>query len=70
AVPFTSVVAELAGVVPTRSGAFAAVTGEVVKPSAANAAPFELVMLRLPGSSVLIVITPPWMVDGFVVPVN
>ncbi|MGY2937265.1 hypothetical protein ACVWZ6_006867 [Bradyrhizobium sp. GM6.1] len=67
--PFTSVVAEPRGDEPTRSGAFAAVTGEVVKPSAANAVLFELVILRLPGSSVLIVITPPWIVDGFVVPV-
>src|SRR6187402_257412 len=56
--PFTSVVAELAGDEPTRSGGWVAVTGEDVKPSAANAVLFELVMLRLAGSSVLIVITP------------
>src|SRR6478735_3495268 len=66
--PFTSDVAVLAGEEPTRSGAFGAVTGEDVKPSAVKPALVEL-MLRLPGSSVLIVITPPWMVDGFDVPV-
>src|SRR3954468_1835340 len=67
--PLTSVVAELAGDEPTRSGGCVAVIGVELKPSDARAVLFELVMLRLPGSSVLIVITPPWMVDGFVVPV-
>src|SRR3954454_16896068 len=67
--PLTSVVAEPRGDEPTRSGAFAAVTGEVVKPSGADGVVFELVILRLPGLSVLIVITAPLIGDGFVEPV-
>src|SRR5437879_3616954 len=67
--PFTSVVAELAGDEPTRSGGCVAVTGEVLKPSAAVAPGVEPEMLRLAASSVLMVIEPPWMVDGFEVPV-
>ena len=47
-----------------------AVIGVELKPSAPSARRgFELVMLRLAASSVLIVIEPPWTVDGFEVPV-
>src|SRR6266702_6259190 len=70
--PFTSVVAELAGQEPTRSGGCVAVIDDELKPSAPSAAVapgVEPEMLRLDASSVLIVIEPPWMVDGFEVPV-
>ena len=67
--PFTSVVAELAGDEPTRNGGCVAVTGVAPKTSELSAPVFEVVMLRLAASSVLIVIEPPWTVDGFDVPV-
>src|SRR5262249_35858426 len=53
--PFTRVVALPSGVVPTRSGGWAAVTGLVAKPSDPRAAEFELVIDRLAASSVLMV---------------
>src|SRR5262245_18380245 len=68
AAPLTRAVAVFSGVPPTRSGGWIAVTVGP-KPSAANAAAFELVTLRLAASSVRIVITPPLTDDGVEVPV-
>src|ERR1700681_4741606 len=68
-VPLTSVVAVPNGEPPTRSGP--TVTGaEVPKPSAANAAEFELVTGRLAPMLLRNAIAPPLMVDGTVVPVS
>ncbi len=67
-VPLTSDVAELSGAPLTRSGGSVAVTVPL-KPSAANAAEFELVTVRLAALSVCSVITPPLTVDGVEVPV-
>ena len=67
-VPATSVVAVLNGGPATRSGAGSALT-VAPKPSAANAAVFELVTVRsvpLPPCSV---IAPPLTVEGLLVPV-
>src|SRR5450631_4449088 len=66
-VPLTSDVA-VNGEPETRSGGWVAVTVGP-KPSAANAAEFELVTDRLAASSVCSAITPPLMVDGLEVPV-
>src|SRR3954462_1910244 len=68
AVPLTSAVAEPSGEPLTRSGGVAAVA-VVLKPSAANAAVFELETERLAASSVCSEITPPLTVDGVEVPV-
>ena len=54
--PLTSVVAVPSGVPPTRSGGVGAVTVPL-KPSAPNAATFELVIDRLEASSVAVVAT-------------
>ena len=62
-VPPTRVVAVLNGGPPTRSGAGFAVA-VAPKPSAANAAAFELVTVRLAASPPCSVITPPLTVDG------
>ena len=67
--PLTRVVADCRRRAGTRSGGWVAVTVPPVKPSAANAAAGEVVIERVEASSVLIVITPPWMVDGVEVPV-
>ena len=68
AAPLTRVVAVFSGAPPTRSGGWTAVT-VAPKPSAANAAAFELVTFRLAALSVCSVITPPLTVDGVDVPV-
>ena len=67
-VPLTSEVAAFNGEPDTRSGGWVAVTVEG-KPSAANAAVFELVTEKLAALSVCSVTTPPLMVDGVEVPV-
>ena len=66
--PLTSEVALLNGEPETRSGGWTAVTVGP-KPSAANAAVFELVTFRLAALSVCSVITPPLTVEGVEVPV-
>src|SRR5215213_851366 len=68
AVPLTSEVALLNGMVPTRSGGTAAVTLGP-NPSARKAGAFELVAVRLAALSVLSLITPPLTVEGMEVPV-
>ena len=68
AAPLTRVVAAFNGDPPTRSGGWIAVT-VAPKPSAPNAAAFELVTLRLAALSVCSVITPPLTVEGVEVPV-
>ena len=67
-VPATSVVAVLNGGPPTRSGAGLAVT-VAPKPSAANAAVFELVTVRSAALPPCSIIAPPLTVEGLVVPV-
>src|SRR4029453_12513791 len=62
--PLTSVVPELAGEEPTRSGGCVAVTGVELKPSELIAPVFELVMLRLGASLVLFGVEPPAAVAG------
>src|SRR6185312_15948745 len=66
--PLTSDVAEPNGAPDTRSGGCTAVTGPA-KPSAPNAAAFELVTERVAASSVCSVMTPPLTVEGVDVPV-
>src|ERR1035437_2357953 len=67
-VPLPGDVAVLNGEPPTRSGGRAAVAG-APKPSAANAAAFELVTAKFAALSVCSAITPPPTVDGVEVPV-
>src|ERR1700741_3597927 len=67
--PLTSEVAELNGEPETRNGTWVAVTGCVAKPSALNAAAFEVVTDRLLTLSVCRLITPPLTVEGAEVPV-
>src|SRR3981081_2621483 len=67
-VPLTSEVAVANGELPTRSGGTVAVA-VAGKPSAANAAGFELVAVRLAALSGGSAITPPLTVEGIVVPV-
>src|SRR5665213_81413 len=69
-VPLISVVAELSEAPPTRSGGSVAVVVPPLKPSAWNAAEFELETVS--GAPLLdcSVITPPWTVDGVAVPVR
>ena len=70
AVPATRVVAVLNGGPPTRSGAGGALTVPVApKPSAVNAAVFELVTVRSLALPPCSVIAPPLTVEGLVVPV-
>src|SRR5512140_3619225 len=67
-VPLTCDVAEPNGEPLTRSGG-TDVGAEAPKPSAANAAAFELVTVRLAPMLLRSAIAPPLMVDGTVVPV-
>src|SRR5260370_36843153 len=67
-VPLTSGVAALNGEPLTRSGGRVGVA-VTPKPSAANAAEFELVTVRVAALSVCSALTPPLMVDGEEVPV-
>src|SRR6516165_8228331 len=66
--PLTSDVADPRGEPETRSGVCVAVAVPE-KPSAANAAAFELETDSVAASSVLSVIAPPWTVEGVEVPV-
>src|SRR6266702_1164575 len=66
--PLIRLVADPNGDPLTRSGGWAAVTVPL-KPSAANAAAFELVIDNAAALSVRSVITPPLTVDGFELPV-
>src|SRR5580704_17175781 len=68
-VPLTRVVALPNGEPPTRTGGFVA-AADAPRPSAANAAEFELVTVSFAPVLLFSVITPPLMVDGTVVPVS